>query len=136
MWLRHRVTRQAIAALSIALFATSPTKAEPPAFGGWQCVPFARQMSGIQIYGDAWTWWDQASGRYASGFRPKRGAVLVFKPSGVMKSGHVAVVSKVIAQKHHHGHPRQLVADQRYARPERAGRHRRRYLVRVATGAR
>ena len=98
MWLRHRVTRRAIAALSIALLATAPAKAEPPAFGGWQCVPFARQMSGIQIYGDAWTWWEQASGRYASGFQPKRGAVLVFKPTEVMKSGHVAVVSKVIAK--------------------------------------
>ena len=28
-----------------------------------QCVPYARQVSGIQIYGDAWTWWDQAEGR-------------------------------------------------------------------------
>ena len=32
-----------------------------------QCVPFARAASGIQIYGDAWTWWDQAEGRYQIG---------------------------------------------------------------------
>src|SRR3546814_5614904 len=29
-----------------------------------QCVPFARAASGIQIYGDAWTWWGQAEDRY------------------------------------------------------------------------
>ena len=47
-----------------------------------QCVPFARMLSGIQIFGDAWTWWQKAAGRYAQGFVPKAGAVLVFKPSG------------------------------------------------------
>ena len=31
-----------------------------------QCVPYARDVSGIQIYGDAHTWWDQAQGRYAT----------------------------------------------------------------------
>ena len=61
-----------------------------------QCVPYARQVSGIQIYGDAWTWWDQADGRYARGNRPKRGAVMSFQPYGNMRLGHVAAVSKVI----------------------------------------
>ncbi|MGC8159731.1 hypothetical protein ACP3WZ_24715, partial [Salmonella enterica] len=32
-----------------------------------ECVPFARAASGIQIYGDAWTWWGQAAGRYRRG---------------------------------------------------------------------
>ena len=32
----------------------------------WQCVPFAREMSGIEIYGDAWTWWNAAA---EEGFR-------------------------------------------------------------------
>src|SRR5882757_870811 len=99
MWLRHRATKQAAAAICAALLATAPAGAEPSPFGGWQCVPYARQMSGVQIFGDAWTWWDQATGRYAQGFRPRRGAVLVFKPSGVMKSGHVAVVSKVVSNR-------------------------------------
>ena len=99
MWSRHRATRQALAALSAALLTTAAAKAEPPAFGGWECVPFAREMSGIQIFGDAWTWWEQALGRYAEGFLPKRGAVLVFKPTEVMKFGHVAVVSKVITDR-------------------------------------
>lgn len=61
-----------------------------------QCVPYARQVSGIQIYGDAWTWWDQAEGLYVRGSRPKRGAVMSFQPYGNMRLGHVAAVSKVI----------------------------------------
>ena len=38
-----------------------------------QCVPYARQVSGIRIFGDAHTWWDQAAGHYARGNRPKVG---------------------------------------------------------------
>ena len=64
-----------------------------------QCVPFARMLSGIQIFGDAWTWWSQAAGRYAQGFIPKSGAVLVFKPTGIMRDGHVAVVSRVLTDR-------------------------------------
>jgi surface antigen len=65
----------------------------------WQCVPFARLASGIQIFGDAWTWWRQAAGRYETGFQPKSGAVLCFKPYGKMKLGHVAVVNQVITDR-------------------------------------
>lgn len=61
-----------------------------------QCVPYARQLSGIQIYGDAHTWWPQAAGRYDRGNRPKVGAVLAFRPHGKMKLGHVAAVSALI----------------------------------------
>ena len=61
-----------------------------------QCVPYARQVSGIQIYGDARTWWDQAQGRYATGTVPKRGAVMTFRPHRSMELGHVAAVSRVI----------------------------------------
>src|SRR5688572_2935203 len=57
-----------------------------------QCVPYARQVSGVQIYGDAWTWWSQAAGRYARGFAPRVGAVMSFKPHGNMRLGHVAAV--------------------------------------------
>jgi surface antigen len=64
-----------------------------------QCVPFARMISGIEIFGDAWTWWRQAAGKYAQGFTPKSGAVLVFKPNGVMNKGHVAVVSQVLTDR-------------------------------------
>ena len=61
-----------------------------------QCVPYARAVSGIQIFGDAHTWWDQAQGRYARGYRPKVGAVMAFKPYGKMELGHVAEVSRII----------------------------------------
>jgi hypothetical protein len=53
-------------------------------------------VSGIQIYGDAWTWWDQAAGRYARGHAPRVGAVMAFQPYGNMRLGHVAAVSRVI----------------------------------------
>jgi surface antigen len=65
----------------------------------WQCVPFARLMSGIQIFGDAYTWWKQALGKYDVGFQPKAGAVLCFKPTERMRLGHVAVVSQVLTDR-------------------------------------
>ena len=61
-----------------------------------QCVPYARQVSGIQIYGDARTWWSQAANRYQRGNRPRVGAVMAFKPHGNMRLGHVAAVSRVV----------------------------------------
>lgn len=66
---------------------------------GWQCAAFARVFSGIQIFGDAWTWWEKATGRYAKGDTPVAGAVLVFRPQGAMKLGHVAVVSQVLTDR-------------------------------------
>lgn len=64
-----------------------------------QCVPFAREISGIQIYGDAWTWWDQAEGRYRRGEEPRVGAVIVFARTGRLPLGHVAVVSRVVERR-------------------------------------
>jgi surface antigen len=65
----------------------------------WQCAAFARVFSGIQIVGDAWTWWEKANGHYLKGFTPQAGAVLVFKPQGAMRLGHVAVVSQVLTDR-------------------------------------
>jgi surface antigen len=65
----------------------------------WQCVTFARTFSGIQIFGDAWTWWNQALGKYSTGEAPQAGSVLVFKRSGVMHDGHVAVVSRILTDR-------------------------------------
>lgn len=64
-----------------------------------QCVPYARIVSGVQIYGDALTWWDQAENHYRRGHSPKKGAVLAFRPVGSMVLGHVAVVSKVLDER-------------------------------------
>ncbi|MBB5698647.1 CHAP domain-containing protein [Sphingomonas yantingensis] len=61
-----------------------------------QCVPFARAVSGIKIWGDAWTWWDQARGKYERGHAPRVGAVLVFAQTGQLRLGHVAVVSRIV----------------------------------------
>lgn len=62
----------------------------------WQCAPFARLASGIQIFGNAGTWWNQADGRYERGNTPEAGAVLVFKAAGRMRVGHVAMVTGVV----------------------------------------
>jgi len=64
-----------------------------------QCVPYARQLSDIQIYGDAHTWWGQAKGRYAQGERPRVGAVMAVQPYHNSHLGHVAVVSRVIGRR-------------------------------------
>jgi surface antigen len=65
----------------------------------WQCATFARMFSGIQIFGDAWTWWNQAVGKYTTGETPQAGSVLVFKRNGAMRDGHVAVVSRVLTDR-------------------------------------
>jgi surface antigen len=61
-----------------------------------QCVPYAREVSHIELSGDAFLWWAEASGRYARGSTPVEGAVLNFRSIGRMPLGHVAVVTSVI----------------------------------------
>ena len=61
-----------------------------------QCAPYARKVSGIQIFGDARSWWEQAQGRYATGQAPRVGAVMVFRPNRKMQLGHVATVSRLL----------------------------------------
>jgi hypothetical protein len=60
-----------------------------------ECAPYARQVSGIQLYGDAAAWWDEAAGRYARSSSPAPGAVLVFRRSSRLPYGHVSVVRGV-----------------------------------------
>ena len=78
-------------ALSLCLSITAPANAT-----FWQCVPYARLMSGINIHGNAWTWWSQAKGKYDRGDTPVVGAVMSFKAHGNMRLGHVAMVSKIV----------------------------------------
>lgn len=64
-----------------------------------QCAPFAREVSGIDIHGNANTWWGQAAGRYARGARPEVGAVMTFKAIRRMPIGHVAMVSRIVSER-------------------------------------
>lgn len=64
-----------------------------------QCVPYARQISGIDLQGDAWRWWAAAQGVYDRGNSPQVGGVLVFKQTPHMRHGHVAVVRRVISRR-------------------------------------
>lgn len=66
-------------------------------FSAAECAPFARQVSGIRLYGDAAAWWDEANGRYARGQVPVEGGVLVFRRSGRLPSGHVSVVARQVS---------------------------------------
>ena len=78
--------------LLAAALSTAPALSQEPY---WQCARFAREFSGIEIRGDAWTWWELAEGRYARGYIPRVGAVMAFTPSGNMRLGHVATVTAV-----------------------------------------
>lgn len=60
-----------------------------------QCVPFARAESGVEIYGDAYTWWDQADGKFEREEEPSKGSVMVLKGYKRSDRGHVAVVRRV-----------------------------------------
>ncbi len=65
--------------------------------GTLECAPYARQVTGIQLYGDAADWWDQAAGRYERSSTPLPGGVLVFRRSGRLQYGHVSVVARVVS---------------------------------------
>lgn len=69
-------------------------------YGGISCVPYARMVTGMQISGNGGRWWYNAAGTYDRGHRPESGSILAFAASGGMRSGHVAVVSKVHGPRH------------------------------------
>lgn len=92
---KHATALMVAATVAMSGFVSAPASAEPY----WQCVTFARFFSGVQIFGDAWTWWQSATGKYARGASPEVGSVLVFKRTGRMTRGHVAVVSQVLTER-------------------------------------
>ena len=61
-----------------------------------QCVPYARDNSGVGIWGDAYTWWDKAAGRFGCSSAPAQGSVMVMKSYNNAQRGHVAVVRRVV----------------------------------------
>ncbi|HWA31696.1 MAG TPA: CHAP domain-containing protein, partial [Rhizomicrobium sp.] len=68
------------------------------------CVPYARERSGLQIFGDAKYWWDRAADLYARVTAPVADAVMVFSGSSRIRRGHVAVVTAVLS-------PREIKVD-------------------------
>jgi hypothetical protein len=60
-----------------------------------QCVPYARERSGVQLFGDAGSWWDLAAGHYARSNEPQLGAVLVLTGYAGPHRGHLAVVAAI-----------------------------------------
>jgi hypothetical protein len=59
-----------------------------------QCVPYAREHSGVKIFGDAYTWWDKAAGKYPRYSLPEPGTVMVLNNYAGPARGHVAVVRR------------------------------------------
>ncbi|USU05057.1 CHAP domain-containing protein [Sphingomonadaceae bacterium OTU29MARTA1] len=80
--------------VSCGLMTATPAMAQ-----FWQCAPYAREISGISIHGNANTWWGQAAGKYARGHAPKVGAVLAFQSTRRMRVGHVAMVSQIVSDR-------------------------------------
>lgn len=102
-WAVSRIGRASVLALFVGLAAcgTPRSGTGPAASGGTDavalsCVLYARALSGIDIRGDAYTWWDNAAGRYLRGQVPEAGAVLVLAKTDRLQLGHVAVVRQVI----------------------------------------
>jgi len=82
---------------ALALFGVAVTAAPAFASGYLQCVPFARAASGVDLFGNAETWWAQAAGRYQRGNAPRVGAVLSMPGTRAMPLGHVAVVTGIVS---------------------------------------
>jgi surface antigen len=87
-----RFARMIFAALLLLLALPTPS-----AFASFlNCVQYVRQVSQIEISGNAWMWWNNAKGGYNIGHRPARNSVLVFQRTKAMPAGHVAVVRDVL----------------------------------------
>lgn len=65
----------------------------------FQCVPYAREQSGVEIRGDAVTWWRQAAGRYERVQSPEDGSVIVMRGYRNPGRGHVGVVRHVLSER-------------------------------------
>lgn len=80
-----------LALMAVCVFPQNSYAAEAKK-SGWQCVTYVRAISPVKLFGNAWTWWQQAASKYQRGHDPKVGSVLVFQKSPSMRSGHVALV--------------------------------------------
>ncbi|MDX2276467.1 MAG: CHAP domain-containing protein [Hyphomonadaceae bacterium] len=94
------------AALTPRDFERAPDAAyEPTAYvadrrARLQCVPFAREEAGVEIYGNANTWWAQAEAAgYVRAEAPTEGAVIVLRGYATTRRGHVGVVREVVSER-------------------------------------
>jgi surface antigen len=62
-----------------------------------ECVPYVRYETGVPIYGDAYTWYQQAiDANYATNNSvPRIGSIIVFDIQGNMTAGHVGIVTSI-----------------------------------------
>jgi len=82
--------------LALAACAAPRAPGQPEGEPRWTCVTYARERSGLSLRGDAWTWWDNAAGRYDRNRTPRPCSVLVINRTSRMRDGHVAVVTRVV----------------------------------------
>jgi hypothetical protein len=98
----------AVVEVSLTAMASAPAAPVTPSvlepLKRLSCVPYARLRSGLQIFGDAKTWWAKAKSLYAQVAAPVSQAVMVFSGSNRIARGHVAVVTQVIS-------PREIKVD-------------------------
>lgn len=99
---RRRCVLASLPLLFLLVSCAGPERFDHPFAAGHtssdieSCVPYARRVSGIMLYGDANSWWEGARERYRRGRKPSVGAVLVLKRTSRMRSGHVAVVKDIL----------------------------------------
>jgi hypothetical protein len=91
--MRSIVAQRVVWGACLAAGLLMPTK---PSRAG-NCALYARAETGVALFGAAGGWWDQAEGRYERGQVPATGAILVFKRTRQIPSGHVAVVARIIS---------------------------------------
>ena len=91
--MRSMVAQRVVWGACLAVGLMMPAKPSRAA----NCALYARAETGVALFGAAGGWWDQAEGRYERGHVPAVGAILVFKRTGQIPSGHVAVVARIIS---------------------------------------
>jgi hypothetical protein len=65
-----------------------------------ECVPFARVRSGIEVFGDAYLWWQTAaSAGYRESSVPQAGDVLALRIGTEGNRGHLAYVKRVVSSR-------------------------------------
>ncbi|MXP25779.1 CHAP domain-containing protein [Altererythrobacter indicus] len=99
--MKYALYSSIIASLAVSSMPAVAGRSSVPDYSGElpayvHSVDYARDVSGITIYGDAMTWWNKAALHYKRGHSPKVGAVMAFKPHGNLRLGHVATVSKIL----------------------------------------